>query len=44
MGVELDHIFILCNRGPPQAALLSEAGLIEGPPDSQPGQALLPQF
>lgn len=38
MTIELDHVFILCDPGAPQAALLTEAGLVEGPPNHHPGQ------
>jgi len=36
--MELDHFFILTEPGAPQAALLSEIGLIEGTPNDHPGQ------
>ncbi len=38
MTMELDHIFILTEPGAPQADLLVEVGIIEGTPNSHPGQ------
>ncbi len=38
MEVEIDHVFILCDPGAPQASLLTEAGLVEGPGNRHPGQ------
>jgi hypothetical protein len=38
MTMELDHIFILTERGAPQADLLVEVGIVEGTPNSHPGQ------
>jgi hypothetical protein len=34
----LDHVFLCCSRGGPEAALLSKAGLSEGSPNAHPGQ------
>lgn len=38
MSVELDHAFILCAAGAPEAALLSRLGLTEGSANTHPGQ------
>lgn len=38
MQFELDHFFVLCKRGAPEGALLRAAGLIEGEPNTHPGQ------
>ncbi len=38
MNVELDHVFIFCKEGAPEAALLVERGLLEGSPNTHPGQ------
>ena len=38
MTMELDHVFILTGPGAPQADLLVEAGMVEGSPNSHPGQ------
>ena len=37
-GISLDHVFVLCDEGGPEADLLSEAGLTEGAPNTHPGQ------
>jgi hypothetical protein len=34
----LDHVFIMCDVGAPEAAALSRIGLVEGPPNVHPGQ------
>lgn len=34
----LDHVFILCSPGAPEAAALSRLGLTEGSPNTHPGQ------
>jgi hypothetical protein len=34
----LDHVFILCAKGAPEAASLTRAGLTEGSPNTHPGQ------
>jgi hypothetical protein len=36
--VELDHVMFFCNRGAPEAEVLLERGLHEGPGNSHPGQ------
>jgi hypothetical protein len=36
--MELDHLFILCDVGAPEAALLKDAGLLEGSSNVHPGQ------
>ncbi len=38
MKIELDHFFILTTPGAPEASLLKEIGLIEGPANDHPGQ------
>ena len=38
MPTVLDHLFILCDAGAPEAAALARIGLIEGPPNNHPGQ------
>lgn len=38
MGLELDHFFILTGPGAPEADLLVEMGLVEGTPNTHPGQ------
>jgi len=38
MNMELDHIFILTEPGAPQADLLVDVGIVEGMPNSHPGQ------
>ena len=35
---ELDHVFVCCDRGAPEAAALSGLGLTEGSPNTHPGQ------
>ncbi|MEM7796912.1 MAG: VOC family protein [Cyanobacteria bacterium P01_C01_bin.118] len=35
---ELDHVFILTSVGAPEAEKLVEFGLVEGPPNTHPGQ------
>lgn len=37
-SVELDHVFICTAAGAPEADLLSDLGLTEGPPNVHPGQ------
>jgi hypothetical protein len=36
--VELDHLFILCDVGAPEAARLTDAGFVEGSANVHPGQ------
>ena len=36
--MELDHVFILCDRGAPEAEALRRLGLREGSPNTHPGQ------
>jgi hypothetical protein len=36
--VELDHVFVLCAAGGPEAEVLVRAGLTEGPGNTHPGQ------
>lgn len=36
--IELDHVFILTSPGAPEAGRLIEAGFVEGPPNTHPGQ------
>jgi hypothetical protein len=36
--MELDHVFILCEQGAPEADALIRLGLQEGPPNTHPGQ------
>jgi hypothetical protein len=38
MAPVLDHVFILCARGAPEAEALLRLGLSEGPPNVHPGQ------
>ncbi len=38
MEFELDHFFVLCSLGAPEASLLTAVGLIEGEPNTHPGQ------
>ncbi len=38
MALELDHIFIVCDVGAPEAAALTALGLVEAPPNVHPGQ------
>jgi hypothetical protein len=38
MSVELDHVFIMCDVGAPEAACLAKMGFIEGPPNVHSGQ------
>jgi hypothetical protein len=38
MATVLDHLFILCDAGAPEAAALTRLGLEEGPPNRHPGQ------
>ncbi|MEO1245890.1 MAG: hypothetical protein AAFX56_09445 [Pseudomonadota bacterium] len=38
MTLQLDHCFVLCDPQAPQADLLSDLGLIEGPGNDHPGQ------
>ena len=37
-SLTLDHIFVMCDAGAPEADLLIEAGLEEGAPNTHPGQ------
>ena len=37
-GVALDHVFVLCAEGAPEVARLSALGLVEGSPNTHPGQ------
>lgn len=36
--MELDHVFLLCDAGAPEADALIQVGLHEGPPNTHPGQ------
>ena len=38
MGVELDHVFVCCGVGAPEADRLAAFGLAEGSPNAHPGQ------
>jgi hypothetical protein len=38
MNIELDHIFVCCAVGAPEARLLTQRGLLEGSPNTHPGQ------
>jgi hypothetical protein len=38
MSLELDHLLVCVNEGAPEAELLIESGLLEGPPNRHPGQ------
>jgi hypothetical protein len=38
MAPELDHVFICCSPGAPEAARLADAGLTEGSSNTHPGQ------
>jgi len=38
MSVELDHVFVCCEIGAPEAALLARQGLLEGSRNAHPGQ------
>lgn len=38
MGAELDHVFILCSAGAPEARALTQLGFREGSPNTHPGQ------
>jgi len=38
MSAELDHVFVCCDVGAPEAALLAERGLREGSSNTHPGQ------
>lgn len=38
MGLELDHLFLLCDAGAPEAEALIERGISEGTPNTHPGQ------
>ena len=38
MSVELDHVFVCCAHGAPEAALLTQRGLLEGSANTHPGQ------
>jgi hypothetical protein len=38
MTAELDHILLCVSRGAPEAARLTALGLMEGPPNTHPGQ------
>jgi hypothetical protein len=37
-GIALDHVFVLCAQGAPEAARLIALGLVEGSPNTHPGQ------
>jgi Glyoxalase-like domain len=36
--MQLDHVFILCDAGAPEATALTSLGLVEGPANVHPGQ------
>lgn len=36
--LELDHVFVCCSEGAPEAAALARLGLTEGSPNTHPGQ------
>lgn len=36
--LRLDHIFVCCSEGAPEAQALLDAGLVEGTPNTHPGQ------
>ena len=38
MATVLDHVFILCDAGAPEADVLTSLGLVEGGPNRHPGQ------
>ena len=38
MATVLDHVFILCDAGAPEAEALTSLGLVEGAPNTHPGQ------
>jgi hypothetical protein len=38
LSVELDHVFIACSPGAPEAGALLRRGLVEGSPNTHPGQ------
>jgi hypothetical protein len=38
MTVELDHVFVFCAVGAPEAAILADRGLLEGSDNTHPGQ------
>lgn len=38
MGIELDHVFVCVAAGAPEGNRLTTFGLIEGTPNSHPGQ------
>jgi hypothetical protein len=38
MSAELDHVFVCCAVGAPEAASLVRSGLLEGSPNTHPGQ------
>jgi hypothetical protein len=38
IAVELDHVFVLCDAGAPEAEALAALGLREGSPNTHPGQ------
>ena len=38
---ELDHLFICCKAGAPEAEYLRDFGLTEGPPNVHPGQGTM---
>ena len=38
MDAELDHVFVCCAVGAPEAASLAQCGLLEGSPNAHPGQ------
>ena len=38
MAAELDHLFVCVSPGAPEAGRLIQLGLMEGPPNTHPGQ------
>jgi hypothetical protein len=38
MTIELDHVFVMCAAGAPEADALTRVGLTEGPPNAHAGQ------
>lgn len=38
MGIQLDHAFIACRQGAPEADALLQLGFVEGSPNTHPGQ------
>jgi hypothetical protein len=37
-SIEVDHVFVCCSVGAPEAAALQRLGFAEGPPNTHPGQ------